>query len=147
LRRRRRSRTQNRERTLPARPATGRFQRRPTHLTRRQRHHVEALGDRGHRQDRDLRGGGEQDGPTPIIAPCKLPPDQAEAAAERPLSPQEAEVPRRQRLNLALLLLSAAIIINLILLFSGDTSPGWLLASVILLGAAGAAMLSQRREP
>ena len=56
-------------------------------------------------------------------------------------------MPRRQRLNLALFLLSAAIIINLILLFSGDASPGWPLASVILLGAAGAAMLSQRREP
>ena len=56
-------------------------------------------------------------------------------------------MPRRQRLNVALFLLSAAIIINLILLFSGDTSPGWPLASVILLGAAGAAMLSQRRQP
>ena len=74
-------------------------------------------------------------------------PTKLKAAARRRLGPREAEVPRRQRLNVALFLLSAAIIINLILLFSGDTSPGWPLASVILLGAAGAAMLSQRREP
>jgi MYXO-CTERM domain-containing protein len=39
-----------------------------------------------------------------------------------------------------------AIVVNLVLLFSGDTSPGWPLAAVILLGAAGAALLSQRRE-
>ena len=29
---------------------------------------------------------------------------------------------------------------------SGETSPGWPLAAVILLGAAGASLLSQRRE-
>jgi hypothetical protein len=37
-------------------------------------------------------------------------------------------------------------VLNLVLLFSGEDSPGWLLATVILLGAAGAALLSQRRE-
>jgi MYXO-CTERM domain-containing protein len=53
---------------------------------------------------------------------------------------------RRTRINLALTLLAIAIVVNLVLLFSGDTSPGWPLAAVILLGAAGALMLSQRRE-
>jgi MYXO-CTERM domain-containing protein len=55
-------------------------------------------------------------------------------------------VPRRTRTNLALTLMVIAIVLNLILLFSGDTSPGWPLAAVILLGAAGALVLSQRRE-
>jgi MYXO-CTERM domain-containing protein len=48
--------------------------------------------------------------------------------------------------NVALVFLSVAIVVNLVLLFSGDTSPGWPLAAVILLGAAGALMLSQRRD-
>jgi MYXO-CTERM domain-containing protein len=53
---------------------------------------------------------------------------------------------RKSRINLALMLMALAILLNLILLFSGDTSPGWPIAAVILLGAAGAALLSQRRE-
>jgi MYXO-CTERM domain-containing protein len=55
-------------------------------------------------------------------------------------------VPRSIRVNLALSLMGIAVVINLILLFSGDTSPGWPIAAVILLGAAGAALLAQRRE-
>ena len=55
-------------------------------------------------------------------------------------------VPQRERVNLALGLMAIAIVINLVLLFSGDTSPGWPIAAVILLGAAGAALLTQRRE-
>ena len=43
---------------------------------------------------------------------------------------------QRTRVNLAVSLLTIAIIVNLILLFSGDTSPGWPLAAVILLGAS-----------
>ena len=54
---------------------------------------------------------------------------------------------RKERVNLALLLLGVAIVLNFVLLFTGETSPGWPIASVILLGAAGAAVLSQRREP
>jgi hypothetical protein len=54
---------------------------------------------------------------------------------------------QRTRVNLALWLLGAAIVLNIVLLFSGDTSPGWPLAAVILLGASAALMLSQRREP
>jgi hypothetical protein len=55
-------------------------------------------------------------------------------------------VSRKTRLNLALTLMALAIVLNLIVLFSGDTSPGWPLAAVIFLGAAGAAILVQRRE-
>ena len=55
-------------------------------------------------------------------------------------------MPRSTRVNLALALMSIAVVINLVLLFSGDTSPGWPIAAVILLGAAGAALLAQRRE-
>jgi MYXO-CTERM domain-containing protein len=53
---------------------------------------------------------------------------------------------RKSRINVALMLMALAILLNLILLFSGDTSPGWPIAAVILLGGAGALMLSQRRE-
>jgi len=49
--------------------------------------------------------------------------------------------------NLALWLMGAAIVLNLVLLFSGDNSPGWPLAAVNLLGASAALVLSQRREP
>jgi MYXO-CTERM domain-containing protein len=55
-------------------------------------------------------------------------------------------VPKRERVNLALGLMAIAILLNLVLLFSGDSSPGWPIAAVILLGAAGVALLSQRRE-
>jgi hypothetical protein len=53
---------------------------------------------------------------------------------------------RRRRMNLAVALMAIAIAINLVLLFSGETSPGWPLAAVILLGASGALVLAQRRE-
>ncbi|HSD22973.1 MAG TPA: hypothetical protein VLB79_01465 [Solirubrobacterales bacterium] len=53
---------------------------------------------------------------------------------------------KRNRIDLALILMAIAIVLNLVLLFSGEASPGWLLAAVILLGAAGASLLSQRRE-
>ena len=53
---------------------------------------------------------------------------------------------RRRRLNLALILLTIAIVLNLIVLFTEDTSPGWPIAAVIFLGAAGVAMLSHRRD-
>jgi hypothetical protein len=56
-------------------------------------------------------------------------------------------VTQRTRVNLALWLMGIAIVLNLVLLFSGDTSPGWPLAAVILLGGSAALVLSQRREP
>ena len=55
-------------------------------------------------------------------------------------------MPRRRRLNFALTLMTIGIVLNLVLLFSGDGSPGWPIASVILLGAAGAALAVERRE-
>ena len=55
-------------------------------------------------------------------------------------------MPGSTRVNLALTLMAVAVVINLILLFSGDTSPGWPIAAVILLAAARGALLSQRRE-
>jgi len=56
-------------------------------------------------------------------------------------------VTQRTRSNVAIWLMAVAIILNLVLLFSGDTSPGWPLAAVILLGASAGLVLSQRREP
>jgi hypothetical protein len=50
-------------------------------------------------------------------------------------------------LNIALVFMSIAIVLNLILLFSGDTSAGWPLAAVILLGTSAALLLTQRRDP
>jgi hypothetical protein len=43
--------------------------------------------------------------------------------------------------------MAIAIVLNLILLFSGDTSAGWPLAAVILLGTSAALLLTQRRDP
>ena len=43
--------------------------------------------------------------------------------------------------------MALAIVLNLILLISGDTAPGWPIAAVVLLGASGALLLTQRREP
>jgi hypothetical protein len=56
-------------------------------------------------------------------------------------------VTQRTRVNLALMLLGVAIVLNIVLLFSGDSSAGWPIAAVILLGSSAALMLSQRREP
>jgi hypothetical protein len=56
-------------------------------------------------------------------------------------------MPRSTRINLALAFMALAIVLNIILLFNGDTSPGWPIAAVIFLGASGALLLSQRREP
>jgi MYXO-CTERM domain-containing protein len=64
-----------------------------------------------------------------------------------PVTRREAKVPRSTRVNVALTFMGIAIVLNLILLFAEDASPGWPIAAVILLGAAGAALLSQRREP
>jgi hypothetical protein len=55
-------------------------------------------------------------------------------------------VPQRTRMNLALAFMGLAIILNLIVLFSGDTSAGWPIAAVIFLGAASVAILVQRRD-
>ena len=56
-------------------------------------------------------------------------------------------LPRSTRVNVALAFMAVAILLNIILLINGDTSPGWPIAAVIFLGASGALLLSQRREP
>lgn len=53
----------------------------------------------------------------------------------------------KSRRNLALTLLTMAIVLNLIVLFTEDTSPGWPIAAVVFLGAAGATLFAERREP
>ena len=53
---------------------------------------------------------------------------------------------RSTRTNAALVLLGAAIVLNFIILVQGDTSVGWPIAAIVLLGAAGASLLAQRRE-
>ena len=53
---------------------------------------------------------------------------------------------RKQRLNLALGLLAASFVLNVGILVSGDIAPGWPLAAVILLAAAGASLVVERRR-
>jgi hypothetical protein len=52
----------------------------------------------------------------------------------------------KTRIRLALLLLGSAILLNLGLLIAGDYSAGWPIATVVLLGGAGASLVSERRE-
>jgi len=51
------------------------------------------------------------------------------------------------RVRLAVVLLAVAIVINLVVLFRGEESPGWPVAAMILLAVAALSLMSQRREP
>ena len=54
---------------------------------------------------------------------------------------------RGSRVTLAVALLAIAILLNLVVLFRAEESPGWPIAAVIFLGAAALTLMSQRREP
>lgn len=53
---------------------------------------------------------------------------------------------RKRRINIALVLLSASLVLDVAILVSGDTSAGWLLGAIILLAGAGISLLVERRE-
>jgi len=50
------------------------------------------------------------------------------------------------RKTAALILLGAAIVLNLIILVRGEESVGWPIAAIVFLGAAGVALLAERRQ-
>ena len=54
---------------------------------------------------------------------------------------------RKARINLALTLMGIGIVLNIVVLLQGDSSVGWPIAAIVFLGAAGIALVSERREP
>jgi hypothetical protein len=50
------------------------------------------------------------------------------------------------RKRLALVFLAGAIVLNLVILVRGEESVGWPIAMMIFLGAAGVALLAERRR-
>jgi hypothetical protein len=56
-------------------------------------------------------------------------------------------VSRQSRINLALILMGTGIVVNVIVLFRGEEAIGWPVAAIVLLGAAGIALISERRAP
>jgi hypothetical protein len=49
------------------------------------------------------------------------------------------------RIRAAVGLLAAAVVLNVIILARGEEAPGWPLAAIVLLSAAGISLLAQRR--
>lgn len=52
---------------------------------------------------------------------------------------------RTTRISLAISLLAAAVVLNLVILIRGEESWGWPLAVMVILGAAGISLLAERR--
>lgn len=52
---------------------------------------------------------------------------------------------RKLRMRTAVALLAAAVVLNVIILVRGEESPGWPLAAIVVLGAAGVALMAERR--
>jgi hypothetical protein len=48
-------------------------------------------------------------------------------------------------MRIAVALLAAAFVLNVIVIARGDEAPGWPLATIVLLGAAGLSLLVRRR--
>jgi hypothetical protein len=53
----------------------------------------------------------------------------------------------RTRTRIALLLLAAAVILNVVILVRGEEAAAWPIAAIVLLGAVGASLVAERREP
>ena len=49
------------------------------------------------------------------------------------------------RVTVALILMSVGIVANIIILVRGEESIGWPIAAIVFLGAAGAALIAERR--
>jgi hypothetical protein len=53
---------------------------------------------------------------------------------------------KKQRLNLALVLMAAAFLLNIGILVSGDIGPGLPISIAIALAAAGVSLIAERRR-
>jgi hypothetical protein len=47
----------------------------------------------------------------------------------------------------AVILLSAAIALNVVILVRGEESPGWPIAALLVMAVLGLSLMSERREP
>lgn len=52
---------------------------------------------------------------------------------------------RSTRTLAAIVFLATAFVLNVIILVRGEESPGWPIAAIVILGAAGVALLAERR--